>query len=171
MAISMVSILLRYLASFITLKPVQSINKIGGILGAVFLEFRMQPHNLLRYLVSFFIFLPSKTYITAVIGVYSANFVEPFCTLKTLTLTCIQGQGHHINFDPSFRYLIARSICLTFDSEILTASASNTMSKLYAWRPLAAERLQISEIGRRILVALVEFHKETFFLYAVPTMR
>ena len=60
---------------------------------------------------------------------------------------------------------------VTFDSEILTASASNTTSKLYAWRPLAAERLQISETGRRILVALVKFHKELYFVYAVPTIR
>ena len=108
----MVSILLRYLASFISFKPAQSINKIGGTLRAVFSEFRMQPQNLLRYLVSCFIFLPGKTYITAVTGVYSADFVGPFCTLKTLTLTCIQDQGQHIDFDPSFRYLIARSICL-----------------------------------------------------------
>ena len=85
----MVSLSLRYLASFITFKPEQSINKFGGTLGAVFSEFRMQPQNLLRYLVSFFIFLPCKTYITTVIGVYSADFVGPFCTLKTLTLTRI----------------------------------------------------------------------------------
>ena len=89
---------LRHLASFTAFKPMQDINKFGGTLRAVFSEFRMQPQNLLQYLVGFFIFLPSKTYITAVISVYSPDFVGPFYTLKTLTRTYIQGQGHHIDF-------------------------------------------------------------------------
>ena len=58
-----------------------------------------------------------------------------------------------------------------FDDKIVTASASNTTSKLYAWRPLAAERQQTSKIGRRILVALVEFRGGIYFVYAVPTIR
>ena len=58
-----------------------------------------------------------------------------------------------------------------FDVKIITASALNTTSKLYAWRPLAAERLQTSEIGRRILVALVEFRGGIYFVYVVPTIR
>ena len=41
------------------------------------------------------------TFVTDVIGIYFSNFVQAFCTLKTLTLTCIQDQGRHINFDPS----------------------------------------------------------------------
>ena len=97
------SFLLRHLASFTAFKPMQDINKFWGTLGTVFSEFRMQPQNLLRYLVGFFIFLPCKTYITAVIGVYLPDFVGSFCTLKTLTLTCIQGKGHYIDFEPSFR--------------------------------------------------------------------
>ena len=60
---------------------------------------------------------------------------------------------------------------MTFDVKIATASASNTTSKLNAWRPLAAERPQISKIGRRILVALVEFHKGIYAVYAVLTIR
>ena len=42
------------------------------------------------------------------------------------------------------------------------ASASNMTSKLYAWRPLAAKRLQISKIGRRILVALIKFNRGSY---------
>ena len=43
------------------------------------------------------------TFFAAVIGIDFSNFGQVFCTLKILTLTCIQGQGRHIDFDPNFR--------------------------------------------------------------------
>ena len=51
-----------------------------------------------------------------------------------------------------------------FDVKIRTANAANMISKLYVWRQLVAERLPISKIDRRILIALSSSIRE-FILY------
>ena len=54
---------------------------------------------------------------------------------------------------------------MMFDVKIPTASFLNMTSKFYAWRPLAAERLQKSEISRRISIALIEFLEGMYMSY------
>ena len=44
-------------------------------------------------------------------------------------------------------------------------------ARLNAWCHLAVERLLISEIGLRILVALIEFHKGVYFVFVVAIMQ
>ena len=85
---------LRHLASFTAFKPIQDINKFGGILRAVLLEFRLQPQNPLRYLAGFFHFLPYKTYITAVICVYLPDF-----DLYVHYVLCQNSNGKCLKYD------------------------------------------------------------------------
>ena len=106
-----------------------------------------------------------KDFVTAVIGIHFSNFGQPFCTLKILTLTLISISTPVLDSPP-------RDLCVyDIDVKIPTASVSNMTSEFYAWHSLAAKWLQISKIDRRILVALIEFHKGIYAVYAVSTMR
>ncbi len=58
----MVVFLLQYFTFYIVFKPPQIINKIGGSVGTVLLEFCMQPQYRLQYEHNFFILLSFDIY-------------------------------------------------------------------------------------------------------------